>query len=58
MDSYITWPYQIADHYCRITYVYNKKQYLRPDELKVQTCSMTHHLNQLCLVYSWEVISS
>ena len=23
MDSYITWPYQIADHYCRITWVYN-----------------------------------
>ena len=24
MDSYITWPYQIADHNCRITWVYNK----------------------------------
>ena len=24
MDSYITWPYQIADHYCVITWVYNK----------------------------------
>ena len=23
-DSYITWPYQIADHYCRNTWVYNK----------------------------------
>ena len=23
-DSYITWPYQIADHNCRITWVYNK----------------------------------
>ena len=22
MDSYIAWPYQIADHYCRITWVY------------------------------------
>ena len=25
MDSYITWPYQIADHHCRIIWVYNKK---------------------------------
>ena len=24
MDSYITWPYLIADHCCRITWVYNK----------------------------------
>ena len=24
MDSHITWPYQIADHHCRITWVYNK----------------------------------
>ena len=24
MDSNITWPYQIADHNCRITWVYNK----------------------------------
>ena len=24
MGSHITWPYQIADHYCRITWVYNK----------------------------------
>ena len=24
MDSYITCPYQIADHYCRIKWVYNK----------------------------------
>ena len=24
MDSYITWPYQIADHYCKITRMYNK----------------------------------
>ena len=24
MNSYITWPYQIADHYCRITLVYDK----------------------------------
>ena len=24
MDSYITWTYQIADHNCRITSVYNK----------------------------------
>ena len=24
MDSYITWPYHIADHYCRITWVYNE----------------------------------
>ena len=24
-DSYVTWPYQIADHnYCRITWVYKK----------------------------------
>ena len=30
MDSYITWPYQIADHYCRITWVYNK--YTKPPE--------------------------
>ena len=22
-DSYITWPYEIADHTCRITWVYN-----------------------------------
>ena len=27
MDSYITWPYQIADHHCRITLVYNKCLY-------------------------------
>ena len=26
-DSYITQPYQIADHYCRITWVYNKRYY-------------------------------
>ena len=26
MDSYITWPYQIANHYSRITWVYNKSQ--------------------------------
>ena len=26
MDSYITWPYQIADHNCRITWVYNNKR--------------------------------
>ena len=24
MDCYITWPYQIADHNSRITWVYNK----------------------------------
>ena len=24
MDSSITWLYQIADHYCRITWGYNK----------------------------------
>ena len=24
MDSYITWPYKIADHNCRITWVYNE----------------------------------
>ena len=24
MDRYITWPFQIADHNCRITWVYNK----------------------------------
>ena len=29
MDSYITWPYQIADYHCRITWVYNKWQELR-----------------------------
>ena len=23
-DGYITWPYHIADHNCRITWVYNK----------------------------------
>ena len=23
-DSYITWPYQIADHNCKITWVNNK----------------------------------
>ena len=27
MDSYITWPYQIADHNCRIIWVYNKIPY-------------------------------
>ena len=27
MDSYITWPYLIADLYCRITWVYNKYIY-------------------------------
>ena len=27
MNSYITWPYQIADHNCRITLVYNKNAY-------------------------------
>ena len=26
MNRYITWPYQIADHNCRITWVYNKTQ--------------------------------
>ena len=26
MDSSTTWPYQIADHHCRITCVYNKPQ--------------------------------
>ena len=29
MDSYITWPYQIADHCCRITWVYNKSLYIQ-----------------------------
>ena len=24
MDSHITWPYQIADHHCSITWVYNE----------------------------------
>ena len=28
-DSYITWPHQIADHNCRITWVYNKLVYPR-----------------------------
>ena len=28
MDSHITWPYQIADHNCRITMVYNKSLYI------------------------------
>ena len=23
MNSHITWPYQIADHHCKITWVYN-----------------------------------
>ena len=27
-NSYITWPYQIADNHCRITLVYNKVTYL------------------------------
>ena len=26
MDSYIIWPYEIADHYCRITWVCNKME--------------------------------
>ena len=26
--SYITWPYQIADHNCRITWVYNNMHIL------------------------------
>ena len=30
MDSYIKWPYPIADHYCRITWVYNKNVYQIP----------------------------
>ena len=24
MDSHIIWPYQIADHHCRITWMYDK----------------------------------
>ena len=31
MDSYITWPYQIAYHHFRITWVYNK--YAKPPNL-------------------------
>ena len=27
MDRYITWPFQIADHNCKITWVYNKTGY-------------------------------
>ena len=30
MDSYIKWPYPIANHYCRITWVYNKNVYQIP----------------------------
>ena len=26
MDSHITWPYQVADQQCRITWVYSKRQ--------------------------------
>ena len=29
MDSYITWPCQTADHYCRNTWVYNKTNDLK-----------------------------
>ena len=35
MDSNITWSYQIADHNCRITWVYNKKT--------VMTCSPSRY---------------
>ena len=39
MDSYITWPYQKADHNCRITWVYNKYQYL--DHLSLTNYKIT-----------------
>ena len=35
-DSCITWPYQIADHNCRITWVYNKSLF--------QTCHSVFHM--------------
>ena len=36
MDSYITWPYQIADHSCRITWVYNKMSFFHKGSWQAQ----------------------
>ena len=45
MDSYITWPYQIADHNCMITWVYNKnpEQTAKPLRtiLRAITCQLS-----------------
>ena len=37
MDSYITSPYQIADHHCMITWVYNKVYGHTSRDLDLQT---------------------
>ena len=41
MDSYITWPYQIGDHNCRITWVYNKytTDINKQNEMHAHTCT-------------------
>ena len=45
MDSYITWPYQIADHHCRITWVYNKTYYFMA---KIHTELHKQDLKEIC----------
>ena len=35
-ESCITWPYQIADHNCRIAWVYNKKLGLASASVTIQ----------------------
>ena len=53
MDSYITWPYQIADRYCWITWVYNKiweftkgGVFQFPEDLTYQQSLFVNNLNK------------
>ena len=59
MDSYITWPYQIADHNCRITWVHNKTLYHKMSNFEPDQSLTTHttlnddivHIISSCLTY-------
>ena len=51
-DSYITWPYQIAGHYCRITWVYNKYGDL-PHIINIKNQTQSSFLSIRILFVCW-----
>ena len=68
-DSYITWQYQIADHNCRITWVYNKYKYLHArravvffiSNIFMHVCICTLHklnMNFITLTLCFKYLSS
>ena len=47
MDSNITWPYHIEDHYCRITWVNNKITSCTIGIWNLNNCFCSFHLTYL-----------